>query len=83
MGMRLDQIPAPPQRLEELPAYLNQLHEVLLQLFQFIEDSLFAKTQVVPSKLEEGMVRYADGVNWNPGAGEGLYHYDGTAWNKL
>jgi hypothetical protein len=29
------------------------------------------------------MVRYADGTNWNPGAGKGLYLYNGTAWTKL
>lgn len=36
-----------------------------------------------PQKLKEGMVRYADGVQWNPGAGKGLYVYNGTAWTKL
>lgn len=36
-----------------------------------------------PERVREGMLRYADGVQWNPGAGKGLYLYDGTAWNKL
>jgi len=36
-----------------------------------------------PEKVKEGMVRYADGVAWNPGAGKGLYVYNGTAWTKL
>jgi hypothetical protein len=33
-----------------------------------------------PGKLSEGMVRYADGTEWNPGAGKGLYVYDGQGW---
>lgn len=36
-----------------------------------------------PSKLAEGMVANADGTDWNPGAGAGLYEYVGGAWSKL
>ena len=28
----------------------------------------------------EGMFRYADGSDWNPGALKGLYYYNGTEW---
>lgn len=31
-------------------------------------------------KPREGMVRYADGTNWNPGSGKGMYYYNGTTW---
>ena len=33
-----------------------------------------------PDKVEEGMVRYADGTDWDPGWGKGPYVYDGTSW---
>lgn len=36
-----------------------------------------------PDKLKEGMVANADGTNWNPGSGAGLYEYIGGSWNKL
>jgi hypothetical protein len=36
-----------------------------------------------PAHFREGMLRYADGVQWNPGAGKGVYVYNGTAWTKL
>jgi hypothetical protein len=26
---------------------------------------------------------YADGSNWNPGAGTGIYWFDGSSWTKL
>jgi hypothetical protein len=38
---------------------------------------------VEPVRLREGMIRGADGTNWNPGAGKGVYAYYSGAWNKL
>jgi len=32
---------------------------------------------------EDGMVVYADGTNWDPGSGEGIYAYYNSTWNKL
>ncbi len=37
----------------------------------------------VPGKPTEGMTRYADGTDWNPGSGAGLYEYRSGAWVKL
>lgn len=36
-----------------------------------------------PDKTKNGMVVNADGTNWNPGAGAGLYERVGGSWNKL
>ena len=36
-----------------------------------------------PTRVFDGMTVLADGVNWNPGAGAGVYTYYGAAWNKL
>ena len=33
-----------------------------------------------PAKYSEGTVVYADGTEWNPGDGKGLYYWDGSAW---
>lgn len=38
---------------------------------------------VAPSKPKVGVLYYADGTNWNPGSGKGVYQYDGSAYNKL
>lgn len=38
---------------------------------------------VEPLKPREGMIVYADGTDWNPGAGKGSYEYRGAAWFKL
>lgn len=38
---------------------------------------------VAPAKPREGMLYGADGTNWNPGSGQGVYCYYGGAWTKL
>jgi hypothetical protein len=35
-----------------------------------------------PAKVKEGMLVFADGTNWDPGSGRGLYLYDG-GWQKV
>lgn len=36
-----------------------------------------------PEKPRDGMVAFADGTSWNPGAGGGLYERVAGAWQKL
>ena len=36
-----------------------------------------------PLRPEEGMTVNANGTNWNPGGGAGLYQYLSGAWVKL
>jgi hypothetical protein len=38
---------------------------------------------VAPTKPREGMIVFADGTEWNPGAGKGVYTYLSGAWSKL
>lgn len=33
-----------------------------------------------PEKPRRGLIVYADGTNWNPGSGEGVYRFNGTIW---
>lgn len=41
------------------------------------------KTNVAPAKPRDGDIRYADGTDWDPGSGQGIYYYDGSAWTLL
>lgn len=34
-------------------------------------------------RAREGLIVGADGSNWDPGSGQGLYIYYGAAWHKL
>lgn len=38
---------------------------------------------VAPAKPREGDICGADGVDWNPGGGKGVYTYYSATWNKL
>lgn len=38
---------------------------------------------VAPFRPRQGMLAWADGVAWNPGAGAGTYEYRAGAWFKL
>ena len=38
---------------------------------------------VAPARPRNGDCAYADGTNWNPGAGVGLYCYEAGTWTKL
>lgn len=38
---------------------------------------------VEPRRPQNGMIAYADGVEWDPGSGEGFYGYEAGAWVKL
>ncbi|HMM52299.1 MAG TPA: hypothetical protein PKD87_11865 [Burkholderiaceae bacterium] len=38
---------------------------------------------VEPQRPRTGMVVFADGADWDPGSGAGVYVYTGSAWSKL
>ena len=68
---------------EQLPDYLfselNKLGDVVFNLDTFRLES----THVAPSKSRDGDIRYADGTDWNPSGGEGIYAFFNDTWNKL
>ena len=81
-------LPEPPP-LEHRPD-LNPLIEWLMREYLRIalvlnqsEAGFIEISYVAPGKPREGMIRFADGTSWNPGAGKGVYAYYSGAWNKL
>lgn len=52
-------------------------------LFEAGDYVVFKVLHAEPVKVRGGMVAYADGTNWNPGSGAGLYRRseDNTAWS--
>ena len=57
------------------------------RLAQALADSqpflLLQQLNVAPDRPRNGMVVLADGTNWDPGSGAGVYAYYGSAWVKL
>lgn len=58
--------------LERITRYLNDLPLVKLNV-----------QNVEPTKPRQGMLVYADGTNWNPGSGAGVYVRNASSWAKL
>lgn len=59
---------------------LFRLSELFNSGFGFL---VLAELSIEPKKVFVGMVVLADGTNWNPGAGQGVYAYYAAAWHKL
>jgi hypothetical protein len=64
-------------------AALEQLVIELWQAVQDLQETILVPQKLEPKKLTEGLIRYADGTNWDPGSGAGLYQYLSSAWVKL
>lgn len=74
----------PPQDPAMLPGFLLAEFQKIERAFNdAIEKLNFLKLYAAPDKPREGDVVLADGATWNPGAGGGVYRYDGAAWQKL
>lgn len=68
---------------EDVLTYVNaEFNKVALSLDR-LEQMVLDQTNAVPAKPRDGMLKYADGVNWNPGGGQGIYAYYAGVWNKL
>lgn len=73
-----------PSNPEDIPAYLQAELDKLSAIIGNMADGHFDVSNVAPDKPRTGDIRYADGTNWNPGSGEGVYIYLSTgAWSKL
>ena len=83
MAQLINEIEQTPQTTEEVVEYLQRVMPQIAEGLRLFDDSLLNKTHVEPDKREAGMVRYADGSDWNPGEGEGYYFHDGSAWGKF
>jgi len=78
MDYRPGRVPDDPKLL---PAFLRDE-------FQRMQKALAAPQKVVrlmvlhaePQKYEEGDTILADGTDFNPGSGKGVYIHDGTTW---
>lgn len=69
--------------LEDVIKYLRDQHERIAQAFQACLKQRIRFLHVEPRKVFEGLTVGADGTDWNPGGGKGVYTYYSGAWNKL
>ena len=65
---------------------LNRLSDIIFNLDVMRLDKLTETPDTamqLRGKPRDGDIRYADGTNWNPGGGIGIYAYIGGSWTKL
>ena len=72
-----------PDAPDQLPYYLRTELQKISAAVMALSLGHLDKTTVAPVKPREGNVRFADGTSWNPGAGKGVYYYNGTTWTLL
>lgn len=81
MSYKPSNIPSDPKAL---PLFLEQEHRNIAHSIAQSEQMLALQPQYTkPKRYTDGCVCFADGVNWNPGAGKGLYVFHSSVWNKL
>lgn len=73
----------PPNDPKALPSYLyDELTRIRAAITALAEGHL-DQVHIAPTKPRNGDIRLADGTNWNPGLGQGVYCYYNSTWNKL
>lgn len=73
----------PPEDMTQWRRWMKEQLEGAANAITLLADGHIDVSHRAPSKPRAGDLRIADGSNWNPGSGAGLYRYDGTAWVHL
>lgn len=75
---------AVPNDPASIPEFLQRELSVISRTLQGKVSSVWmAPRNVAPDKPRDGLLVKADGTNWDPGSGEGVYCYYGAAWHYL
>jgi len=81
-AVKLGPLQLPTTQEDMIPAY-NEILQALWYAIEDLQNSLQVVQHKPPDKVREGMYRLADGTDWDPGSGAGLYLYLSGAWVKL
>ncbi len=74
----------PPTDPAGIPRFLNDELPRAAAAIARAQDGQYELQVAAPAKPRDGMVRYADGANWNPASlGAGLYFYLASAWRQI
>lgn len=79
-------VPSYPQNItpEGLAQYLFEEVNRISSAFDRLGSNLVLdELHVAPSRPVDGLVVKADGSDWDPGSGAGVYEYNDGVWNFL
>lgn len=75
---------SPPVGPNALPVWLSDELRRISNAIGALEYFQLTPIDVEPAKPSKGMLVWAVGANWNPGAGEGMYVYNESGtWDKV
>lgn len=63
--------------------WISRAFQELVPRLNAPSESRFTVLHEEPGRPREAQLVYADGTDWNPGQGAGLYWYTGSAWTDL
>ena len=69
-----------PREEKELPRFFYDELKRISVLLELLASGQIDASNAAPDRPREGMIRLADGTNWNPGHGAGLYVYFNSIW---
>ncbi len=72
-----------PEDVKQLGVYIEGQLEEVSENLDTIDNLMLVELNAVPIRPRAGMMVLADGVNWNPGGGPGIYVYFNSGWNLL
>jgi hypothetical protein len=77
--------PVPADLPDSARRYLDAEFHRIAALFQILQGGMHLDVSYsVPPKARAGDIVRADGVQWNPGSGEGIYYLNGSGtWKPL
>lgn len=73
----------PPVDPVELQRWLRQETSNIKAAIDALAAGHLDRQMEPPLKPRDGDIRFADGVSWDPGSGQGIYYFDGVVWNQL
>jgi hypothetical protein len=80
----MDFVPEPaPTELQALSEYVEREFRRLGGLLKAFETIDMNELNAEPERPRDGQVVWADGTNWNPGSGAGIYARISGSWTKL
>jgi hypothetical protein len=66
-----------------LALYLQQQLQLIAQALGQTPLIFLQPINAAPPRPRVGMIAFADGTNWNPGSGAGLYVYKSGGWTFI
>jgi hypothetical protein len=79
-------VPSPLPQTKEPVLLINWVYQELNRVSAALQKSKYlelAISHAAPEKTRDGLVVIADGSDWDPGSGEGVYVFYNSTWNYL